>query len=121
MRRVDAYHNSATKISRTRVSHSSWFGQWSVTGRIFAFCGTLLMVIGLFFAEENWRGRKAWEDCRLNLERKGVELDWHKFTPPPVPDAQNFATTPFLAPLFDFNPTPLQPGQSCWRDAAGHD
>src|SRR5258708_4148883 len=29
--------------------------------------------------------------------------------------------TPFLAPLFDFNPEPLQPGQNAWRDAAGHD
>ncbi len=38
------------------------------------------------------------------------------FVPPPVPDEENFAMTPFLAPLFDLNPRPLQPGQSLWRD-----
>src|SRR5205809_7024848 len=28
--------------------------------------------------------------------------------------------TPFLAPLFDFNPRPREPGQNLWRDVEGH-
>ncbi len=79
----------------------------------------LIALLGLFFAEENWRGKRAWESCQRELSAKGVELDWLKFAPAPVPDEQNFAMTPFLAPLFDFNLRPLQPNQKLWRDTAG--
>jgi hypothetical protein len=81
--------------------------------------GLVLLVVCIFFAEENWRGRRAWESCRSELEAKGA-LNWQAFIPPPVPDEQNFAVTPFLAPLFDFNPRPRAPGQQPWRDVDGH-
>jgi hypothetical protein len=81
----------------------------------------LVVLLGIFYAEENWRGEHAWEVCRQELVAKGVDLEWAKFIPAPVPDEQNFATTPFLAPLFDFNPRPLGPGETFWRDTAGHD
>ena len=57
----------------------------------------VLMVIAA-----NYRGRSTWQKCRRELEAKGECLDWRAFVPPPVPDDQNFATTPLLAPLFDF-------------------
>jgi hypothetical protein len=89
--------------------------------RLLLVAGALLALICLFFAEENWRGRRAWEICRGELKAKGVELEWQKFVPAPVPNEQNFAETPFLAPLFDFNPKPRAPGQTIWRDKPGHD
>src|SRR5262249_8876027 len=92
----------------------------SVTGRCIAAGALLLFVICVLFAEENWRGRRAWEICRKDLDAKHA-LDWQQFIPPQVPDDQNFAATPFLAPLFDFNPKPRDPGQSPWRDPAAHD
>src|SRR6266852_802727 len=98
-----------------------WFFRLSLGARAFVLGAAVLLVIALAFAEENWRGRAAWESCRRSLEAKGVQIDWHQFVPSSVPDEQNFAMTPFLAPLFDFNPKPLQPGQTAWRDAAGHD
>src|SRR5438309_2386749 len=93
-----------------------WFRRLSFLGRIFVTIGALFALFCAFFAEENWRGRRAWETCRRELEAKGVLLDWQKFIPPPVPDDQNFAMTPFLAPLFDFNPNPRESGQVVWRD-----
>ena len=36
-----------------------------------------------------------------------------------MPDDQNFTMTPFLAPLLDFNPLPLEPGQDRFRDTNG--
>src|ERR1051326_1254032 len=92
-----------------------WFKGLSITGRSMVLGGLLLILICMLFAEENWRGRRAWEICRKDLDAKRV-LDWQQFIPPQVPDDQNFATTPFLAPLFDFNPNPRDPGQSPWRD-----
>src|SRR5690242_10973756 len=97
-----------------------WFRGLSVTGRSMVVGALLLVAMCVLFAEENWRGRRAWEICRKELDLKRV-LDWQQFIPPQVPDDQNFATTPFLAPLFDFNPKPRDPGQSPWRDPAAHD
>lgn len=96
-----------------------WLRNLPLAGRALLGGAILVMLLGLFYAEENWRGERAWENCRRELVAKGVELEWLKFVPPPVPDEQNFAMTPFLSPLFDFNPKPLQPGQKPWRDSDG--
>ena len=98
-----------------------WFCDLPLAARGLIILAAVFGSFCLFFAEENWRGRHAWENCRRDLEARGVELDWTKFAPPPVPDEQNFAMTPFLAPLFDFNPKPRAPGQPLWRDMAAHD
>jgi hypothetical protein len=100
---------------------SRWFADLSITLRLFVILGVLFAAVCAFFAKENWRGRRAWENYRRQLEARGVELDWTKFIPPPVPDEQNFAMTPFLAPLFDFNPKPRSPEQPRWRDMEARD
>ena len=97
------------------------FSRLSVPARILLLAGTLLATVCLFFAEENWRGRRAWKSFQRELQANGVELDWKKFVPPPVADDQNFAETAFLAPLFDFNRKPRGAGQTIWRDKPGHD
>jgi hypothetical protein len=79
----------------------------------------IVTLIGLYFAEEGWRGKRAWESYRRDAEARGVELDFNKFIPPPVPDEQNFAMTPFLAPLFNYNPRRLEPGQNLYSDTNG--
>ena len=73
-------------------------------------------LIGLFFAVENWRGRRAWDAYRQQAEAKGVILDFSKLIPPQVPDDQNFAMTPFLKPLLDF-----EPGTQKWRDKEAYE
>jgi hypothetical protein len=75
----------------------------------------LVTFIALIWAEENWRGKRAWEKFKAEWEAKGEKFDLKSFVPPPAPDEQNFAMTPFLAPLYDFKPNP-QPGESRWRD-----
>jgi hypothetical protein len=45
--------------------------------------------VGLFYAEEDWRGWRAMYDCKAQLQARGVNLDWQKEIPPPVPDDQN--------------------------------
>jgi hypothetical protein len=61
----------------------------------------LALTIGLLFLEENWRARTAWERCRAELTSQGEKLDASSFIPPPVPDAENLAMAPLLAPLND--------------------
>jgi len=100
--------------------------------------GALATLVVLFYAEENVRGTHAWNQYRQQLEARGEKLDFWAYVPPPVPDDQNFTMTPFLAPLFDFNPDyqnqtvkpwlwtlfkskpkPVAQGQSLWRDTNG--
>ncbi len=108
---------SAGKSTMGRVF--GWAFNWRTPGQVALKLAILAVLMWAFCAEENWRGKRDWEVYKGQLEAKGMELDWKKYIPPTVPDAQNFAMTPFLAPMFDFNPRPLQPGQSSWRDTDG--
>lgn len=66
---------------------------------LFVLCGLALLIVA-FYAEENWRGKRAWEKCKADLEAKGETLDWNKFIPPPVPDDQNFFAAPKMQEWF---------------------
>ena len=57
-----------------------------------------------FYAEENWRGHRAWTKYVQEETAQGLHLDWEDSIPPEVPDAENFAMTPLLAALYDFKP-----------------
>ena len=63
---------------------------WRIPRRISITLAILATLIAIFYAEEDWRGKHAWEKCKRELEAKGMVLDWEKFIPPPVPDDQNF-------------------------------
>src|ERR1035437_6110926 len=97
-----------------------WLFSRRTLGRVLVGLAALATLIALVCAEENWRGKRAWERYKHELEAQGEKLNWKDYVAPPVPDAQNFAMTPFLAPLFDFNPEPRQQGQSLWRDTNGY-
>jgi hypothetical protein len=88
-------------------STSDWLRPWR---HLFWLVGLAALVV-LFYAEENWRGKTAWENYRSALKARGQAVDASAFIPPPVPDDANFAQTPFLAPLFEFVPGPQR-----WRD-----
>lgn len=59
-----------------------------------------LIFIGLFYAEENWRGKRAWENCGRALMAQGIELNWAKYIPSPVPDDENFFSVPEMRSWF---------------------
>lgn len=64
-----------------------------------ACLGTL---IALFYAEENWRGRRAWDHYVRQQAAKGEEMDLATLIPPTIPDNKNFALCPLLKPIIDF-------------------
>src|SRR5438874_463439 len=69
-------------------------------GGLFALV-CLITLIALVVAEENFRGKRAWEKYKREAEARGVKFDLLAFIPPPVPDEQNFAMTPLFKKLFD--------------------
>ena len=68
--------------------------------RILISSAGLIVLVAIFYAEEDWRGKRAWEKCKAELEAKGEVLDWDKYIPPPVPDDQNFFKAPNMTDWF---------------------
>jgi hypothetical protein len=60
----------------------------------------LVALIALFYAEENWRGKRSWESSRQTLEAEGIQLDWAALIPAPVPDEQNVFAVPEMQQWF---------------------
>lgn len=62
------------------------------------------VLVAILYLEEDERGERVWAQYKQQQEARGEHLDPAALVPPLVPDDQNFASTPFLAPLFDFVP-----------------
>src|SRR6185369_16651145 len=54
----------------------------------------------LFRTVENWRGKRAWEQCRRELEANGAVFKWDAYIPPAVPDDQNVFNAPKMTEWF---------------------
>jgi len=93
--------------------------------RAIRFLVAVTILIALFYAEEDWRGKRAWEKFQRVWESKGEHFDREAFIPPPIPDEQNFASIPLLAAMFDYQYDPAKKADwmfltdaAKWRDAA---
>jgi hypothetical protein len=89
-----------------------WLFSWRMVRRYLFCLACLATLVAVFFAVENWRGARAWNQFRREWEAKGERLDIASVIPARVPDEQNFAMTPLLAPLLDYDFR--RPGR--WRD-----
>jgi hypothetical protein len=65
------------------------------------FCiAVLATLIALFYAEEDWRGKRAWEREKAHLEAMGLSQNWEDYIPPAVPDDQNIFKAPKMQEWF---------------------
>lgn len=101
------------------------FSRRVLQGLLFAIA-CLATLVALFYTEENWRGKRAWNQFRRQLEARGEHLDVAALLPKPVPDDQNFAMTPLLASLFDYTielvpSDPLEPVRKVYRTVRWRD
>ena len=99
-----------------RTSKGSGIAEFLRTWRLLFWTIGLALLFPLFYAEENWRGQRAWERHKRTLESGSISTA--NYVPPRVPDSDNFAMTPFLAPLFEYIPAaPTAPVR--WLDPKG--
>lgn len=66
----------------------------------------LATLVAISYWVENWRGQRAWEKTRRELEAKGVSFEWSSHIPPQVPDEQNVFKAPRIAEWFVKGGTP---------------
>src|SRR5881397_3025403 len=60
----------------------------------------LATLIGLFYTEENWRGKRVWDRYCRESKAQGTGLDWAAYIPPPVLDEQNIFKVPRMTDWF---------------------
>lgn len=60
----------------------------------------LILLFAAIYAEEDWRGQRAWEHYKEVLRAKGEVLDWNAYIPAPVPDEQNVMKAPRMEEWF---------------------
>ena len=82
-----------------------------------------LLISALVF--ENIRGYRKWQKFRKEWEAKGERFDTASVIPKQVPPEENFATTPFFAPYFDYEvavtgetPSGASRKEIVWKDRA---
>ena len=66
--------------------------RWGLIG--LAVIATLAAIL---VTEENWRGKRAWENYKRAAEARGERFEWAAFAPTNVPDDQNFFCAPIVA------------------------
>lgn len=76
------------------------------------FVGVTL--VALAFAWINWTGERAWTKVRTQLVARGEPMTAKQLMPPSIPEEQNLALIPLLAPLLDYELLPN--GQHRWKD-----
>jgi hypothetical protein len=81
---------------------------WRRVQKVLFVLAALITLGALLFAEEDWRGSRAWANYKRDMEAKGERFDMARLIPPKVPDDQNFAMTPYFAPIFDLPPEVLR-------------
>jgi hypothetical protein len=70
--------------------------RWRFLRWLLITVAVLATLIALFYTEEDVRGKMEWDSYRNKLVAQGEKLNAHDFTPPSVPDDQNFFTAPFF-------------------------
>jgi hypothetical protein len=90
--------------------YSAWARAYHARPYLFWVLGLVALVL-LVYAEEDLRGYLSWQRYKSQMSARGETFDPAALIPPRVADDQNFAMTPALAPLFDF-----EPGTQHWRD-----
>jgi hypothetical protein len=77
---------------------------WRILRRGLTGLGVCLILIGLFYAEEDWRGDRAWKNCKRALQAQGAKLDWADFIPAQVPEDDNVFGVPEMQKWFVAGP-----------------
>lgn len=90
-------NSSSTQQTETKQPiHPEDLHWWRWT----VFIGGLAAIVALFYAEENWRGKRVWQQCRRQSQAQGHALDWAAYIPAPVAEEENFFAAPNMAGWF---------------------
>lgn len=90
-----------------------------ITARTLFGLATLITLVALAWTIVNWNGARAWQQEQARLRSRNQPLSWDSLRPKPVPDADNFATTPLFAQVFTYARTTNESGRPAQRWTGG--
>ena len=90
---------------------------WRFARRLLIGLAVFITLIAVLLTLDGIRGKWAWENFQAELKAAGEPIHSSELPPPPVPDDQNFAMTPLLAPLLDYEYNTYEDAK-VWRDPA---
>jgi hypothetical protein len=96
-------HGASSGSMKIPVSPGGRLGPWPKARRLATILAWVATLAALYYAFSLWRGKRAWEHYRREVESKGESLRWSDLIPAGVTPERNFAATPFLTPLFDYS------------------
>ena len=102
-----AWNHRAARIRANIITSTAppphWLARWILAPvDIFVFC--VLPAVAMWCGIESVQGALRWNRLSRDLIAQGERLDIKDVIPHPVPDAQNFASTPLFAELFKASP-----------------
>ncbi len=71
---------------------------WRTTRRLLSAFLVLVTLLGLAYAVENWRGRRAFAAVAREAAAAGLSFNSRDYAPRPVPEGQNLAKHPLFDP-----------------------
>ncbi len=74
---------------------------WRILRWFLIVLAVLATLIAAFYTEEDWRGKRAWDNYKREMAAKGETFDWQSFAPPAVSDNRNFLKAPIFKSLVD--------------------
>jgi len=89
-------------LTTAMFGFAGWLCSWRNFRRFLVALAGFATLIATFYAEENWRGKRAWKNYVREQEARGEKMDLAAFIPPPIPDDQNLALCPLFKPVLDY-------------------
>ena len=77
-----------------------WLNCWRNFRRLLVGLAIFVTLPAILVTEENWRGKRAWDNYRRTAEARGERFDLASLVPP-VPDDQNFFCATIVAEALD--------------------
>ncbi|HEX9045572.1 MAG TPA: hypothetical protein VF988_00980 [Verrucomicrobiae bacterium] len=71
---------------------SKWY--WRLLRWGLIVLAVLVTLVAVLVTEENWRGKRAWENYKRQAQARGEQFDWKSVIPAKIPDDQNFLAAP---------------------------
>src|SRR5471032_1811167 len=71
---------------------------WKIALRVLL---AFVILIGLFYLEEDLRGARVWKKTQEELKAKHEPLTIAEITPAPIPDDQNMAAAPIFREIYE--------------------
>src|SRR5215475_7206549 len=90
----------AVDTTQSETQSEPRFWSWLLTKPVTLGLAGIIVLLTVFYVEEDLRGKWAWQRYRRQLKAGGQVLDWDSIVPPQIPDSENIFAAPKMKDWF---------------------